>query len=511
MSFAESVRRGRLSHVPPAVAGIALLLMPLASAQAGPRWVLINYRQIGNVENANNLTIENHLFREDGSKGAFVGVTNASNALTNIFGNTDIDGWNRINPLDTNHCAYDIQIYNPPTPTDPSPQFYFQNPPLGRFYSFVTQWMYVSEDSVVTAFPNTPVYRYDQVDGINQAGGFSGNCTPSFFIEPNGTQSDAKTLIGGAYTTYQAQTFVVPEGINRIVSAQIFVTRGAGDPKFRYRASIRQNSPTGSQIGPWVTSREINNGEFKEAAVNWGINDVPVTPGQTYALRAEATDGAGFNAWVTTQDNYPNGQWYHGATAEPGRDMFAIVVGVNYDATPPTIVRSPSSFNRSVVQGSNPTSNVFTVANSGGGVMSYSITDNASWLSVTPTGGTATTETDNITINYTASLLTSGPYDATITITAPGATNTPQTISVHLDVTAPQFVPCDFDQDTDVDLKDYGQFQFCMTPIGVAQNDPNCAGAKLDGDEDVDPDDLARFLQCLSGANVPVTDTLCYE
>lgn len=489
----------------------ALLLASAGPAEAGPRWLLLHYRQIGNQENANALTIENHLFREDGSKGAFVGVTNGSNYPNAIFGTTDASGWNRINPLDVNNCWYDIQVADAPTPTDPSPLFYFQNPSTGKFYSFITHWLYVSEEAVVTTFPNNPVYRYDQLDGINDAGGFSGNCTPSFFNEPNGTESDAKTILGGGWATYQAQTFVVPAGINRIVSAQVFVTRGAGDPKFTYRASIRQNSPTGSQIGPWATSREVNNGEFKEVAVNWGINDVPVVAGQTYALRAEATDGQGFNAWVTTQDNYPHGQWYHGTTAEPGRDLFAVIVGVNYSTTPPTISRSPSSFNRTVVKGSNPSNDTFTIANSGGGVLSYSITDNVGWLSVSPDSGTATNETDQITINYDTASLLSGSYDGTITISAIGATNTPQTISVHLDVVAPAFAPCDFDQDGDVDLADFGKFQSCMTGPGIAQNDPTCAGARLDNDDDVDADDLTRFLQCFSGANVPVSDTLCFE
>ena len=94
-----------------------------------------------------------------------------------------------------------------------------------------------------------------------------------------------------------------------------------------------------------------------------------------------------------------------------------------------------------------------------------------------------------------------------LTITAPGATNTPQTVTVNLTVTPPPFAPCDFDQDHDVDLSDFGRFQKCMTGGGVSQPSSACAGAKLDGDDDVDADDFAVFDDCLSGPDVPAITT----
>ncbi len=494
------------------VAVFALLTCLPHVAHAGPRWVLVHYRQIGNIENAGSLTIENHLFREDGSKGVNIGVTNASNYPNAIFGVTDGSGWNRLNPLDTNNCAYDITIANPPTPADNTPNFYWQNPPQGKFYSYITHWMYVADDSAITTFPNSPVYQYDLVDGINQAGGFDGNCNPSFFQEPNGTQSDAKVLLSGGWDTYQAQTFVVPPGVNRIVSAQIFVTRGIQNPKFFYRASIREGGPTGPMVGPWTTSREVFSGEFKQVTVNWGLNDVPVTPGQTYAIRAEATDGGGFNAYATTQDNYPDGIWYHGTNAEPGRDLFAIIVGVGYDQSPPTIQRSPSSLSPSATAGGgDPSNDQISISNSGGGILDYTITDNVNWLSVSPTSGSSTGGTNNHTVSYNTSGLSDGTHNGTITISDPDATNTPQTIAVTLTLGSPSFAKPDFDLDNDVDSTDFGKFQSCFSGAGIAQNEPTCANAKLDNDSDVDADDLTRFLQCLSGANVAVSDTLCHQ
>ncbi len=486
---------------------------PASPAAAAPRWMLVYYRQIGNIENANNLTIENHLFRENGTKGAGVGVTNQSNSGFAIFGNADVDGWNRINPLDINNCAYDIRIFDPGVATDQSPTFYFQNPTSGKFYSFITHWMYVSDASRVTPYPAMPVYHYDLVAGLNQVSGLNlDNCTATTFTEPAGTSSDPKALT--VYTEPHDQTFVVPPGINRIVSAHAFVTRNGG-VKFFYQASIRQGGPAGPQIGPTVTSREVFSPQFKEVAVNWGLQDVPVTPGQTYALHLVPLGGGGFNSFATPTgvDNYPYGHLYVGGTPVSHRDLFAVVVGVGYDLPPlppPSIVRNPTSLTRTVPRGENLPDDTFTISTPAGtSPLNYTVHETAGWFNIHPVDGTSQGEADTITITYSTAGLTMGPYAGSITITAPGATNTPQTVAVNLTVGPPLFAPPDFDRDGDVDLSDFGRFQLCLSGFGFPQTDPQCAGARLDADDDVDGEDFAVFAnQCFSGPGIP-PDTTC--
>lgn len=489
-------------------------LLPATFVRADSRWKLIYYRQYGNQLNANNRTIENHCFNDNGTKAAGIGVTNLSNSGWAIFGTTDFTGWNRLNPLDPNNCAYDIRICDPSTPTDQSPNFNWQNTlePWPDYYSYITWWMKVSDDTRVRAFPQKPVYHYDLVDGLNQAGGFTGGCIPTGWVEAPGANSDYRELPTGGWATYQAQTFVVPAGINRIVAASAFLTRGSTPPgpKFTYRATIREGSPTGTQIGPATVSREVFSGEFKEVAVCWPLNGVPVTEGQTYALHLEATDGQGFNVYRTVNNNYPNGSLWHGGTHVAEHDMVAVVVGVGYDASPPHISRNPALLTKSVVRKNNLPNDTFTIANGGGGTLNYTITDNASWLSVDPPGGSSTGETDTISILYGTAGLAIGSYSGTITINATGADNTPQTVVVNLSVTAPPFAPCDFDTDHDVDQEDFGVFQSCYTGPGVNQTDPACSGALLDLDTDVDYEDFARFLACMGGPDIPV-DTTCAD
>ena len=304
-------------------------------ALAGPQWRLIYYRQIGNFENAEKRTIENHLFNEDGSKAAGVGVTNQSNVGSAIFGNSDADGWHRIAPLDVNNCAYDIQIHDPGTPTELSPDFFWYNPgATPEFYSYITHWIKVSEATDILTNPANAVYDYDLMNGeINGVTGLNDiTCEASSFVQPAGVGSDRKELAGVA--TWHAQTFVVPQNVNRIISAQAFATREIISPAFAIDFSIRDGGPDGPQIGPTKTSRPKSAAEFKELAVSWGLDDVEVVPGQTYALRIEANDAQPLNVWASNdsgpgaEDVYPDGALFSDNVEQTDQDMFATVVGV---------------------------------------------------------------------------------------------------------------------------------------------------------------------------------------
>jgi hypothetical protein len=152
--------------------------------------------------------------------------------------------------------------------------------------------------------------------------------------------------------------------------------------------------------------------------------------------------------------------------------------------------------------GDRPVSDdVFTIRNVGGGILDYSITDDADWLEVSPTGGASTSEADTVHVIYHNAGLTAGAHHATIKVADPAAGNSPQTLAVTLTVR----IPGDFDHDLDVDQQDFGQFQLCLTSTGVDQDNPACAPARLDADADVDQNDFQLFEQCMTGANTPGT------
>ncbi|MGH7229356.1 MAG: BACON domain-containing protein [Nitrospiraceae bacterium] len=101
----------------------------------------------------------------------------------------------------------------------------------------------------------------------------------------------------------------------------------------------------------------------------------------------------------------------------------------------PTIGVSPTSLTFSGAQGgTNPAALTVSITNTGSGTLSWTVSDNAAWLSRSPASGTAP---GNTTVSVNTAGLAAGTYNATITVTATGATNTPQSVPVTLTVTAP--------------------------------------------------------------------------
>jgi hypothetical protein len=96
--------------------------------------------------------------------------------------------------------------------------------------------------------------------------------------------------------------------------------------------------------------------------------------------------------------------------------------------TPPTIKLNKSSLYFSAGAGN---SQGFTVSNSGGGTLNWSVSDNRSWMGVGPTSG-QNSGTVTVTVNRTG--LAAGTYTGTVTVTDSNAGNSPQTVSVTLQV-----------------------------------------------------------------------------
>jgi hypothetical protein len=122
--------------------------------------------------------------------------------------------------------------------------------------------------------------------------------------------------------------------------------------------------------------------------------------------------------------------------AATGADNTPMTASVTLTVTPPPrITLSPASITFSGTQGgSNPATQALNVSNGGGGTLAWSASDDASWLSLSPTSGTGA---GGITLSVNTSGLSAGTYNGKITVTASGASNTPQTVDVTLNVTVP--------------------------------------------------------------------------
>ncbi len=103
--------------------------------------------------------------------------------------------------------------------------------------------------------------------------------------------------------------------------------------------------------------------------------------------------------------------------------------------TTPTIALSPTTLTFTGFEFSaNPADQTIQISNAGIDTLTWSVTDNATWLFVTPTSGSVTTGTAEMTVSVDTVGLTAAasPYTAQITVSATGANNTPQTVNVTL-------------------------------------------------------------------------------
>jgi len=100
----------------------------------------------------------------------------------------------------------------------------------------------------------------------------------------------------------------------------------------------------------------------------------------------------------------------------------------------PTIGYSPTSLSfAGTVGGTNPTSKAISISNAGSGTLSWTVSDNTGWLSVSPSSGS---NTGTATVSANLSGLAAGTYNGTITISATGATNNPRAVPVSLTVSS---------------------------------------------------------------------------
>jgi hypothetical protein len=161
-------------------------------------------------------------------------------------------------------------------------------------------------------------------------------------------------------------------------------------------------------------------------SLNWTVSD-------NASWLDKTPSGGNGNGTVTASINTTNMNpgTYTGTitVSAPGAANPTQTINVTYNlAQQPAISLNKTSLSFAATpNGSLPSSQTFTISNSGGGTLNWSVSDNGSWLDVNPPGGT---NTGTITASINTTSLAIGIYYATITITAAGSANTPQSINV---------------------------------------------------------------------------------
>ena len=220
-------------------------------------------------------------------------------------------------------------------------------------------------------------------------------------------------LTASALTTSPATlTFSSPQGNAGSVSQAITFWKG-GDRSRNWTAAA---SASWASVTP--ASGTIS-GERDQVAVS--INPTGLSAGT-------------YTATVSISMETLKGRW--------NKTSIPVTLTVSGSTASPSIRLSPLSLGfAGVAGGVNPAAQSFNLANPTGGTLSWSLSDNAAWLSLSTGSGTTTTETDSISASVNLAGLAAGTYSAAITVTASGTTNSPQVIPVSLTVAAAPTAP----------------------------------------------------------------------
>lgn len=148
----------------------------------------------------------------------------------------------------------------------------------------------------------------------------------------------------------------------------------------------------------------------------------------------------------TTQSGMNLDSLGSGLTIDYGNNLLMVSDDNNnrimiFQANFPVIVLNPGSLSFSTFQESNPADKTIALSNGGGGSMPWTAVVEAgapAWLSINPASGT---DNATLTVAVNSAGLLPGNYTKTITITAPGAINTTQTVTVSLTVDPRLYLP----------------------------------------------------------------------
>jgi len=185
--------------------------------------------------------------------------------------------------------------------------------------------------------------------------------------------------------------------------------------------SVQSSTPS-SLGGLTVTSGStvhVYGGGFSGTGLQLTANGTPLVISSSSDQQVTANLPGSYNGLVKLQVSNSN-----------GLDTVNIMAAAA--SPPPTISLSTTRANFVyTVGGTAPASQSITITNSGGGSLSWSTASSASWLTVSPGSGIGS---GTLTLGINTAGLSAQTYNGTITVTAAGATNSPQTISVVLTV-----------------------------------------------------------------------------
>ena len=217
-------------------------------------------------------------------------------------------------------------------------------------------------------------------------------------------------------------------------------------------ASPTSLSFTAQQGGGNPTAQTLNISNTGGGTLSWSAS-----PNTTWLAVSPAAGTGNGAVTVSLTTGILTAGSYNGNITLSATGVSSMTVPVTFTVTAvPTISLNPTSLTYTAAQGgTNPASQTVALTNAGG-VVSWTVSDSASWLSVSPASGSSSS-TLTATVNTTG--LAAGTYNGTITVSATGSSS--KTLAATLTVSAPttSSATLTWDPNTDSDLAGYKIYQ----------------------------------------------------
>src|SRR2546421_323714 len=165
--------------------------------------------------------------------------------------------------------------------------------------------------------------------------------------------------------------------------------------------------------------------------LSWSAND-----SATWLTLSPASGTGNGTVTLTAATGTLTAGSYSGTVTMSATGAGPVTVPVTFTVTaaavPPAIGAAPISLSfAATAGGANPAAQLLSISNTGGGTLSWSANDSATWLTLSPASGTGN---GTVTLTAATGTLTAGSYSGTVTMSATGAG--PVTVPVTFTVTA---------------------------------------------------------------------------
>jgi len=312
----------------------------------------------------------------------------------------------------------------------------------------------VTQAPVGTSFNVTDTTSGDYIEGTTGAGPHSG----AYSVPIRGEDEDTVIVAACTATHYGTTTVTLVgdmTGVDVILDTPFDSPEPQlctdPDPPSHDFGSVQQE-----QTRTWTF--DITN--CGEGTLTWTVSDdqswITVSP----ASGSTTTEADTVTVTIDTT-GLTSGTTYDGTitvSSNDGTKTGTISVSIPPDSPEPqlcTDLEPPSHDFGSVQQGQTRTW-TFDITNCGEGTLTWTVSDDQSWITVSPASGSTTTETDTVTVTIDTTGLTSGTtYDGTITVGSNDGTKT-GTISVSIPPDSPEPQLC---TNPDPPSHDFGSVQ----------------------------------------------------